>query len=241
MLRRHDDGFAAWGKSGFNAVALIGRADDVRAKDRDPFAGAADQAREARPALGAAVADVVAVSPLLAATARTHALSDADLVTLTALAANPPSDLLLDNAAVLGALRGMARPVALLDRYGTRMQVVAELRPELVLMDVCKPGHRRRRGGGSDPRRDPTSVVVLCSSHAREDLSITLQGAGCGGPSAQGGAARARPAGAHGPRSTRKARPLVPALSCHSDQPTRTYRGKRAIADAIGPFPAIRR
>jgi hypothetical protein len=123
MLRRYGAQFAEWGKSGFNAVALIGRADEVRARGKDPFEGAAEQAAAARAALGAAVAGVVPVSSLLAETARTSALSDTDLATLAALAGNPPSERMLNNPTVLGAQPGLAPLVALLSGYGIRVAI----------------------------------------------------------------------------------------------------------------------
>jgi hypothetical protein len=121
MLRRYGAQLAEWGKSGFNAVALIGRADEVRARGKDPMEGAAEQAAAARAALGAAVAGVVPVSSLLAETARTGALSDDELTVLAELADHPPSDRVLDNPTVLEATPGMAPLVALLGSYGIRV------------------------------------------------------------------------------------------------------------------------
>jgi hypothetical protein len=121
MLRSYGAQFAEWGKSGFNAVALIGRADEVRARGKDPFEGAGEQAAAARVALGAAVAGVVPVSSLLAETARTGALSDADLATLAALTADPPSDRMLDNPIALESMPGMTTLLALLSGYGIRV------------------------------------------------------------------------------------------------------------------------
>ena len=61
------------------------------------------------------------------------------------------------------------------------IRAAAELRPDLVLMDVCLPGINGVAAAGRIHAETPTSVVVLCSSYAREDLSITLHEPGVAG------------------------------------------------------------
>lgn len=57
----------------------------------------------------------------------------------------------------------------------------AELRPDLVLMDVGLPGIDGVAAAGRIHAETPTSVVVLCSSYAREDLSLRLDEPGVAG------------------------------------------------------------
>ena len=60
-------------------------------------------------------------------------------------------------------------------------RAAAELRPDLVLMDVCLPGIDGVAAAGRIHAETPASVVVLCSSYAREDLSISLEEPGVAG------------------------------------------------------------
>jgi hypothetical protein len=124
-LRAFRGQFADWGKSGFNSLALIGKADAVRAPGRDPFDAAAEQASDARSSLGPAVAAVLPVSPLLAESAVTGALEPADRELLGVLAAAPPPDAVLSNLTVFeqryGA--GAARLGRLLSGYGVKFAI----------------------------------------------------------------------------------------------------------------------
>ena len=61
------------------------------------------------------------------------------------------------------------------------VRAAAELRPDLVLMDVRLPGIDGVAAAGRIHAETPASVVVLCSSYAREDLSITLDEPGVAG------------------------------------------------------------
>jgi DNA-binding NarL/FixJ family response regulator len=61
------------------------------------------------------------------------------------------------------------------------VRAAAELRPDLVLMDVRLPGIDGIAAAGRIHAEIPASVVVLCSSYAREDLSITLDEPGVAG------------------------------------------------------------
>lgn len=61
------------------------------------------------------------------------------------------------------------------------VRAAAELRPDLVLMDVRLPGIDGVAAAGRIHAEIPASVVVLCSSYAREDLSITLDEPGVAG------------------------------------------------------------
>ena len=57
----------------------------------------------------------------------------------------------------------------------------AELRPDLVLMDFNLPGIDGVVAAGRIHVQAPESVVVLCSSYAREDLSVGLDEPGVAG------------------------------------------------------------
>jgi DNA-binding NarL/FixJ family response regulator len=61
------------------------------------------------------------------------------------------------------------------------VRAAAELRPDLVLMDVCLPGIDGVAAAGRIHAETPASVVVLCSSYAREDLSLRLDEPGVAG------------------------------------------------------------
>jgi two-component system, NarL family, invasion response regulator UvrY len=61
------------------------------------------------------------------------------------------------------------------------VRAATELRPDLVLMDVRLPGIDGIAAAGRIHAEIPASVVVLCSSYAREDLSITLDEPGVAG------------------------------------------------------------
>ena len=61
------------------------------------------------------------------------------------------------------------------------VRAAAELRPDLVLMDVRLPGIDGIAAAGRIHAETPASVVVLCSSYAREDLSISLEEPGVAG------------------------------------------------------------
>ena len=119
LLRRFRDVFAGWGKSPFNAVALVGKADAVT-QEIDSFEAAAEQAAEARNDLRTSVAEVVPVSALLAETATTGALTGEDFALLQALAADPPPAWQLVNGAIFERLHGEpgARLLGKLDLYG---------------------------------------------------------------------------------------------------------------------------
>src|SRR5947209_6617499 len=54
------------------------------------------------------------------------------------------------------------------------VRVAAELHPDLVLMDVCLPGIDGVVAAGRIHTAMPDSIVVLCSSYAREDLPVGL-------------------------------------------------------------------
>ena len=56
------------------------------------------------------------------------------------------------------------------------VRAAAELRPDLVLMDVCLPGIDGVAAAGRIHVEAPGSVVVLCSSYAREDLPVRYDG-----------------------------------------------------------------
>jgi DNA-binding NarL/FixJ family response regulator len=57
------------------------------------------------------------------------------------------------------------------------VRAAAELRPDLVLMDVRLPGIDGVAAAGRIHAEAPGSVVVLCSSYAREDLPVRFDGA----------------------------------------------------------------
>ena len=61
------------------------------------------------------------------------------------------------------------------------VRAAAELCPDLVLMDVRLPGIDGVAAAGRIHAETPASVVVLCSSYAREDLSISLEEPGVAG------------------------------------------------------------
>jgi DNA-binding NarL/FixJ family response regulator len=61
------------------------------------------------------------------------------------------------------------------------VRAAAELHPDLVLMDVRLPGIDGVVAAGRIHTATPDSVVVLCSSYAREDLPMRLDEPGVAG------------------------------------------------------------